>query len=62
LIFSFEAKPSKIIEISSKISSKNHQKTIVLLEKKQEILPKSWIFMFFQAKRSLFDDFLIIFR
>ena len=50
LIFSFEAKPSKII----KKSSKNNR--FVWL--KQENLPKSWIFIVFQAKRWwFFDDF-----
>ena len=64
LIFSFEAKPSKIIEISSKRSSKNHQKTIVLLEKTRN-LAKILDFHVFSSKtiivRWFFDDFSMIF-
>ena len=52
LIFSFEAKPSKII----KQSSKNNQKIIVLLEKTKKTCQNLGFSWFFQQN----DDFLMI--
>ena len=52
LIFSFEAKPSKIIEKSSK----NYQKIIVLLEKTKKTCQNLGFSCFFKQN----DDFLMI--